>query len=180
MGCYIISIHLGTGLKNSFGRYNHGDAVFLPAGGYLYVGSARGEKGSSSLGARLMRHATRTDPARPHAIREELLSQLQNAGITAKVPAKKQLHWHIDYLLDLPEAEINGMILLRTRQDREARLAEMLAALPQTSFPAPGLGASDHRGNTHLFYLQEQGDWPDRMTEISMGLLNPDDGMAKI
>jgi Uri superfamily endonuclease len=173
-------IRLTAAKKVIFGRYNHADAVFLPTGIYLYAGSARGERRSSSLGARLMRHATRCDPARPHAIRDLLLTSLLNAGIPAKVPASKRCRWHIDYLLELPQAEICGIIAIRTRGDLEAQLARGLAALPETAIPARGLGASNDPGSTHLFYLQNEAGWQKKVSALVKGLLNPDDGMPKI
>ena len=179
-GCYLLIIRLKAAKKLRFGRFNQGDAVFLPDGSYIYVGSARGERGSSSLGARLMRHATRCDPAHPQAIRESLQTQLLDADMHAKVPANKRCHWHIDYLLELPEAEISGVIAIRTRDDLEAQLARRLAALPETSIPARGLGASDHPGSTHLFQLQETADWQEKVSALCEVLLNPGDGMAKI
>ncbi len=81
----------------------------------------------------------------------------------AKVPANKRCHWHIDYLLELPEAEISGVIAIRTRDDLETQLAEDWPALPETTIPARGLGASDHPGSTHLFQLQETADWQEKV-----------------
>jgi Uri superfamily endonuclease len=178
-GCYLLIIQLDSAQKVTFGRFNQGDAISLPAGTYLYVGSARGERGSSSLGLRLMRHATRCDPANPHAIRKWMQSQLQDAGIKAIVPLQKRCHWHIDYLLELPQAELSGVIIIGTRGDLEAKLADKLAALPETSIPARGLGASDHQGGTHLFYLQND-DWREKVDTIIQDLVIPDDGLTKI
>ena len=179
-GCYLLIIRLSAAKKVIFGRFTQGDAVSLPEGTYLYVGSARGGQGSSSLSARLMRHATRCDPAHPQAIRESLQTNLLDAGLPAKVPAKKTCRWHIDYLLELPEAEISGVIAIRTREDMEQQLAWRLTALPETSLPARGLGASDHPGSTHLFQLQDTTGWQEKVCKLCEVLLNPGDGMAKI
>jgi Uri superfamily endonuclease len=38
---------------------------------------------------------------------------LQDAGMPSKVPTEKQLHWHIDYMLDLDAAEIQAVVVVR-------------------------------------------------------------------
>lgn len=179
-GCYLLIIHLAEDQQVRFGCLNKGDAVFLPKGDYLYIGSARGPSGSSSLGARLIRHASRCDPSAPHSIRQKLLARLLDAGIPAKVPDGKKSRWHIDYLLEIPQAEITGVVALRTRDDLEAQLAEELAALPETSIPARGLGASDHPGSSHLLRLAIETDWHQKLISLIYRVTNSGDGIAKI
>ena len=158
-GCYLLAIRLNGDQNLRFGMFNHGQEICLNAGEYLYIGSARGEQGASSLGYRLLRHATRSGDARPHAIRNRLLHAIKDAGLPAKVPAQKTCRWHIDYLLDLSQAEITGVTAARSRQADEKRLAELLAAMPETGIPAPGLGASDHPGGTHLLSVKAASKW---------------------
>ncbi len=64
--------------------------------------------------------------------------------------ASGRLHWHIDYLRrQLPLIEIwfhRGEVRL------EDEWARVLAQMPATGIPVPGFGASDRRGDSHLFY----------------------------
>lgn len=158
-GCYLLAIRLNGGQNLRFGMFNQGQEMCLNAGNYLYVGSARAGQGASSLGYRLLRHATRSADAPPHAIRERLHHAIKDAGLPGKVPAKKTCRWHIDYLLDLPHAEIAGVIAARSVSADEKRLAGLLAALPETVIPARGLGASDHPGGTHLLLVRAGKEW---------------------
>jgi Uri superfamily endonuclease len=162
-GCYLLSIRLEKTQKLRFGMFNHGQEVCLPQGDFLYIGSARGEQGTSSLGYRLLRHATRSAGAPPQVIRERLHHALIDAGLPGKVPVSKTLHWHIDYLLDQPQAELRAVIAYRSQKADEKRIAAYLARLPETSAPAKGLGASDHAGGTHLLGVNAGSQWLERL-----------------
>lgn len=166
-GCYLLRISLKKAAGIRFGAYRGGESILLPAGVYLYLGSARGEKGASSLGYRLLRHTTRTGTRPPHAIRPALHKFLTEESILSKIPSRKSLHWHIDHLLDRPEARITHILALRTEKDLEPRLADWLAARKGVSIPAPGLGASDHPGSTHLLAVSSSNRW---WAEISVEL----------
>lgn len=179
-GCYLLRIQLLQAQKIQFGRYNQSGAHFLPKGDYIYIGSALGNKGASSLGYRLMRHLTRCSGDTPHAIRGECATQLYNAGIQAKVPRNKKCHWHIDYLLEIPQAQVIGIIILRSQADYEKQIAAAFANLPETSTPVPGLGASDHPGNTHLFHITAGADWWSRLPQFILDAAIAGDGLAKI
>ena len=179
-GCYLLRIQLLQDRQIKFGRHNKGGAYFLPTGDYLYVGSAMGSRGASSLGCRLLRHLTRCKDARPHTIREIVSDQLLNAGITAKVPQKKSCHWHIDYLLENLQAEVINILALRSRTNLEKRIAKVVDALPETTIPVRGLGASDHPGGTHLFQVQAGEDWWQGLPDQLLAAVNLDDGSAKI
>ncbi len=152
-GCYLLLIRLRRNQEIRFGRFNNGRMVNLPKGFYLYIGSARGQRGASSLGYRLLRHTTRSGAKPPHATQKLLHVSLQDAGIPSKVPAEKRIHWHIDHLIDLMDAEIEGVLVIRGTDVDEKQLAERLTALPETSIPARGLGAGDHPGGTHLLSI---------------------------
>ena len=165
-GVYLLAIRLNGGQNLRFGMFNQGQEICLNAGEYLYIGSALSEQGASSLGYRLLRHATRSGDARPHAIRNRLLHAIKDAGLPVKVPAQKTCRWHIDYLLDLSQAEISGVIAVRSRQADEKRLAELLAAMPETDIPARGLGASDHPGGTHLLCVQATEGWWENLPKL--------------
>lgn len=158
-GCYLLAIRLNGGQNLQFGMFNQGQEICRNSGEYLYIGSARGKQGARSLGYRLLRHATRSGDARPLAIRNRLLHAIKDAGLPTKVPAQKTCCWHIDYLLDLSQAEITGVIAVCSRQTDEKRLAELLAAMPETDIPAPDPGASDHPGDTHLLLVRAASKW---------------------
>jgi Uri superfamily endonuclease len=179
-GCYLMEIQLNGDQNLRFGMFKQGQEICLKSGIYLYIGSALAEQGPSSLGARILRHATRSEDAPPHAIRERLHHALLDAGLPGKVPAKKTCRWHIDYLLDLPQADLCGVIALRSLLADEASLANALAEMPETIIPARGLGASDHPAGTHLFRVQASAEWWDRLPQLIQDQLQSDDGNPKI
>lgn len=148
-GVYLLWIGLAEEAALSFGKFRQGERFQLPAGNYVYIGSAHGKRGASSLGYRLLRHATRTNGV-AHPIRPRLLKTLQEKGLPAKNPTQKTCHWHIDHLLDHPASSLQGVDAWMTDQHLEAALADKLAQMPETSIVVPGLGASDHAGGTHL------------------------------
>lgn len=152
-GVYLLEIALSQSLSLAFGRFQQGRLFTLPAGTYLYVGSALGQSGATTLAGRLLRHATRTRAQPPHAIRSALQLALQQGGIAAKLPQQKRCHWHVDYLLDQPAAQLTQVYALRTGQALEATIARHLQADPAPQLVAAGLGASDHPNATHLFQL---------------------------
>lgn len=179
-GCYLLLIRLKHDQEIQFGRFKRGRAFFLPNGFYLYIGSARGTKVASSLGYRLIRHTIRTGGKSPHLIRNKLHVLLQDAGIPYKVPTKKHLHWHIDHMLDLDEAEIQAVIAIRSYTPDEKTIAEKLSAMPGISIPVRGLGAGDNPGGTHLLKVAN----PDIIwRQLSVWITkqtNSDDGKPKI
>ncbi len=170
----MLCIWLAEHTALSFGRYRQGQFIELPAGAYLYTGSAMGLKGSTTLSHRLLRHATRSEGNPPHKIMPALAAALEATGDQPYLPMRKKLHWHIDHLLDLPSAKITGVIALRTRQriDLEARLASNLANLPQTRVISPGLGASDHAGNTHLVWASAEPEWWRSLPQLCIDAMN--------
>ncbi|MCB2178675.1 GIY-YIG nuclease family protein [bacterium] len=157
-GVYLLWIQLSQTHSVSFGRFQQGKRIQLPAGHYVYIGSAHGQRGASSLGYRLLRHASRS-AGPPHPIRPLLLKRLQERGLPAKTPTQKSLHWHIDYLLELPDAQLTDVAARMTNQKLEAVLADVLADFPETVILAPGLGASDHARGTHLMQVAADTEW---------------------
>jgi Uri superfamily endonuclease len=155
-GVYLLRIRLETDCEVAFGRFRGGEALPLRAGEYVYIGSAHGARGAAAMANRLLRHATRS-AGNPHRIREELALILSEAGLVGKLPSKKTVRWHIDYLLEQPEVEIIGVLAFRTTEKIEKRLAESLEADDHTTPITPGLGASDHPGHSHLLRF-EGGD----------------------
>lgn len=180
-GAYILRIEIERPVSVAFGRYRGGQTVALPAGHLLYVGSAMGRKGSTTLARRLLRHATRSGERRPHAIRASLLRAFRRAGMGSgrlRPPPAKRLHWHVDYLLDEPGATIDAVLAIRSAQRYEALLAEALARSPHTEEIVAGLGAADDPGRTHLLRLVGgERAWRDLLSSVREELLDhQDDG----
>lgn len=162
-GCYVLRIRVARDLVQRFGRYDGGRSVPLPAGAYAYLGSAMG-RGASGLVRRLLRHCHRSEGRPPQAIRGALLRGFIDAGLASSdedpLPrGEKRLHWHVDHLLDRAEAEIDGVLILRSPQRLEPALARRLAEDPRSAPVAPGLGASDAPGATHLLRVPGGADW---------------------
>lgn len=156
-GAYLLHIRLVGPRAITFGRFAAGRHVSLAAGEWLYAGSAMGA-GATALAGRLLRHATRCPPAPPHRQRDALIAELVAAGLAASPPPHKRRHWHIDYLLDDPAAELDHIWAVRSVERLEAALVARLAAQPGLQ-PGPlGLGATDHPGYTHLWQLLTE-DW---------------------
>ncbi len=156
-GSYILRLQVYSPLKVVFGRFKRGKRVAVPAGEYVYVGSAMGKKGPASLARRLLRHATRSGSKAPHPIRAVMLSRFKIIGLgrdELRPPNEKKLHWNVDYLLDHPAVTLSGALIFRSETRLEATLAKLLADDPATFVPEKGLGANDAPGQTHLLGLR--------------------------
>lgn len=152
-GAYILRIRVDRPLALRFGRFRQGEPIALQAGEYVYVGSAMGSQGSTTLARRVLRHATRSGERPPHAVRLHWQRTLVEAGLLPPnaLPSPKRLRWHIDYLLDEPLVELSGALLLGAAVSLESALARLVNAEPEAFIPAVGLGASDAPGATHFF-----------------------------
>ena len=173
-GTYILRIRLKENTTLQFGRFKKGKLISLSAGDYTYVGSALSEKGATSLGRRLIRHATRSPDNPPHAIREEMINQFAECGLGSGNLLPKQgktLHWNVDFLLDLRSAEIVNIFAIRSTERLENRIARWLERDPHTEIIEPGLGANDVPGNTHLLRVQADGTWWTSLTNNAMTVL---------
>ena len=71
----------------------------------------------------------------------------------------KTLHWNVDFLLDLPSAELVGISAIRSCKRLEDRLAKKLEEDPHTGVIERGLGANDVPGNTHLLHVTATDAW---------------------
>ncbi len=149
-GVYVLRLAVGAPLLVRFGRYASGRSIPVPAGAYLYVGSALGARGAVALAGRLLRHATRSGGRPAAALREPLRRQLAAVGLVSPLPAGKTLRWHIDYLLDETVVALTSIVAMRTATRLEAALVAQLLARPGVVPLAPGLGGSDDRGRAHL------------------------------
>lgn len=96
----------------------------FPAGWYTYTGSALGAS-SVTLATRLRRHLT----------------------------TRQTLRWHVDYLLDAPQARVAVAVFAVDPRRLECRVAQALGASGRVV--AAGFGASDcrHGCRTHLHYF---------------------------
>ncbi|NTU96655.1 MAG: DUF123 domain-containing protein [Chlorobiaceae bacterium] len=159
-GSYILMISLSAPVNLAFGRFMNGKPIELPDGDYLYIGSALGGIGSHNpLASRLVRHTARSGGKKPHAIREEVIALFAGHTCSRKNSigiAQKKLRWHIDYLLDLSEAEITHIVVIRSPFRLERKLWELLRPLEETGVPAHRLGAQDTRDSTHLLKLSDR------------------------
>lgn len=159
-GSYLLVMDVAAPLAVRFGRFRGGEPVDLAAGRYVYVGSALGKRGSATLARRLVRHATRaTGP--PQGVRPALMQAFEVAA-----PAGKTLRWHVDYLLEETAVSLEQVVGWFTAVGVERAVARSLMADPHTHMPAPGLGASDDPGATHLLCVDAPASWwralPDR------------------
>lgn len=161
-GSYVLRICLAEDAALPFGGFKRGRIIELPASEYVYVGSAMSKKGAASLANRLIRHATRSGRKRPHGIRTEMLQRFHAVGLSngnLASPAAKKLHWNVDYLLDLPTADLTFACVIRTPNPLEERLGRFLERDPRTIVFEKGLGANDAPGNTHLLRLKAGDAW---------------------
>ena len=162
-GVYLLHLNVAVPLAVTFGRFQGGQPIPIPAGDYLYIGSALGQRGATTLAGRLLRHTTRSENRLPHAIQPLLRTQLQEWGLipmmSAGPPQPKRLFWHIDYLVDRVEAKISQIFILHTNQRLESAIARTLAADPAVTAVAPGLGASDDPHATHLLRVDAPASW---------------------
>ncbi|HCD35918.1 MAG TPA: DUF123 domain-containing protein [Chlorobium sp.] len=160
MGSYILFIRVEKKLNISFGRFQKGTPVLVEAGEYLYLGSALGNRPSAApLAARLLRHASRSGMLRAHRIRRPMAKRFKEAGLVDAVPRKipsKHIHWHADCLLDRLEAEITGVVAIRSPLRLEEALSLALGLHPGTRPLAPRLGAQDAKSGTHLLRLTDR------------------------
>lgn len=139
-----------------------GKQVAFSPGEYLYIGSALGASGATSLAKRLVRHATRSGSLPPHPIRAAMLTHFHLLGLGKAPligPTPKKLFWHIDYLLQSLTVDLVQIFAIRTTRRLEPLLAKLLAGDSFTFIIEKGLGASDHRGHTHLLGVQADDQW---------------------
>lgn len=155
-GAYALRLGAAHDLHLQFGRFQGGKTIAIPAGDYIYVGSAMGRKGASRLAARLIRHATRTAGKAPHAIRAALLERFPDGAPPRR---GKTLAWNVDYLLDELAVSIDQIYLLRAENRLETAIAEYLLTDSHTSIIEKGLGANDVPGHTHLLRVEADEAW---------------------
>lgn len=182
-GVYILRMQVVAPLDVQFGRFQNGRLIHVPAGDYLYVGSALGQKGSASLARRLLRHASRSNANNPQPIRQQLLTIFPEINLGPKPllpPTGKQLRWHVDFLLEKDVVALTAVYLLRLeKRDKEkgkslksapsvaknpprqleTAVARYLLNLPEVTPLVPGLGSTDDPGGTHLLSVTAVSEW---------------------
>jgi Uri superfamily endonuclease len=107
-------------------------------GFYLYVGSAMGNYGSSTLLNRVKRH---------------LLDKKE-----------KRIHWHIDYLLADIHSKIFKIYLIPSAESLECTIAQQLSKICGSSIKR--FGSSDCTCSSHLFYLKSLDQFDKKISNI--------------
>ncbi len=171
-GAYILHIAITQAARVVFGRFANGAAVVVEPGNYLYIGSAQSRHTGYALPRRVLRHLTRTGDLPPHGLRDALLAYLRRQGWpAAHATDGKTLRWHIDYLLDLPAAEVTQVALVRDGRTGERELLAWLVATGKTAPLLPGLGAGDHPGHTHLLrWTADDAAWQQFTQDLTQRL----------
>lgn len=121
-GSYILVLFLKSPLDIEVGKLGN---LFFKKGYYFYVGSALGERGSSTLENRVSRHL--------------------------RLPEKKRKHWHVDYLLD-NFASIERIFLIPTIKNLECLIAQAL--IDCSGVYVEKFGSSDCNCKSHLIYFE--------------------------
>ncbi len=122
-GTYILVISLINNLYIKIGTLG---TIQFKEGYYLYIGSAMGTKGPSTLINRVKRH---------------ILPQ-QN----------KKIHWHIDYLLDNKDVSFVKIYLIPSVLRLECIIAQELILVSDDIIK--NFGSSDCGCNSHLLYFK--------------------------
>lgn len=167
-GVYVLRLSVMEPLDLTFGRFNKGRPVSIPAGEGLYVGSAM-----NGLGRRLVRHASRSGTLPPHPIRQAMLTEFAAVGLGRGnlLPSKgKRRHWNIDYLLEEFQVELLEVYIIRTAASLEARLGQRLDKDAATFHYRKGLGANDLPGSTHLMGVTAGEPWWDSLPQVLISL----------
>jgi len=126
-GSYILVIQLEKEKIITIGSLRN---ILFSKGFYLYVGSAMGNTGSSTLLNRVKRH---------------FLNK-----------SEKKFHWHIDYLLADTNSIIVKLYLIPSIQPLECIIAQEL--LEQCDDFIKNFGSSDCTCKSHLFYFHNLKD----------------------
>ena len=126
-GTYIIVIYL---LENSKIKIGSLGEIDFTKGYYLYIGSAMGNIGSTTLENRVKRH----------------ISKSKN----------KKIFWHIDYLLTNKKCVITRIYLIPSLNRLECIIAKEIAEISDNL--VRDFGSSDCECSSHLYYFEEFWD----------------------
>jgi Uri superfamily endonuclease len=159
-GTYVLHIVLQTDLDLAVGKLGN---VSLEKGHYCYVGSALGHT-ATSLPYRLLRHCI-TSSGREKSMYSDLFTQLrQYQFIPPTYRPVKNIHWHIDYLVEKTEIDITDILIITRRKCRENDIVALLEMLDFQQ-PVRGLGSTDSTEFSHFFRFPTQEDW-NRVTAL--------------
>ena len=122
-GSYILVIFVQRNVDLIIGALGK---ITFKKGFYLYVGSAMGHSGATTLVNRVKRH----------------ISSSKN----------KKIHWHIDYLLNDKNASICCIYLIPSLQDFECLIANELLSVSDDYIN--NFGSSDCKCKSHLLYFK--------------------------
>ncbi len=122
-GSYILVIFLSKQVKVEIGALG---ALSFSKGYYLYVGSAMGNIGSTTLENRVKRHLTDS--------------------------ANKKIHWHIDYLLN-EGFSITKLYIVPSLMRLECVIARDIKEVSDSYIK--NFGSTDCSCKSHLFYFKE-------------------------
>jgi len=123
-GSYILVIFLSKKVKIEIGALG---ALSFFKGYYLYVGSAMGNNGSTTLENRVKRHLSDS--------------------------ANKKLHWHIDYLLYDENFLIIKLYIVPSLMRLECVIARDIQEVSDSFIK--NFGSTDCSCKSHLFYFKE-------------------------
>lgn len=123
-GSYIIIIFLQKNIGIIIGALGN---VEFKNGFYVYIGSAMGNSGSTTLINRVRRHVSPSE--------------------------SKKIHWHIDYLLDNKYTSIFCIYLIPSLQNLECLIANELLNIADSHISK--FGSSDCHCESHLLYFED-------------------------
>ncbi|MFX0008144.1 MAG: DUF123 domain-containing protein [Candidatus Hermodarchaeota archaeon] len=122
-GSYILVIYIENDFQIEVGAVGF---ILFSKGFYIYIGSAMGEYGSSTLVNRVKRH---------------FLSKNE-----------KKIHWHIDYLLADLHSIIIKTYLIPSKYPLECIIAKEFSEI--CDYSINNFGSSDCECASHLFYFK--------------------------
>ena len=122
-GSYILVINLSENTYINIGALGN---LFFKKGFYFYIGSAMGEKGSSTIINRVKRHL--------------------------KPASDKKTHWHIDYFLEDENSVIIRMYLIPSVLKLECKIAQEI--FNGSDGYIKNFGSSDCNCLSHLLYFE--------------------------
>jgi Uri superfamily endonuclease len=122
-GSYILVIFISGINEITIGSLGN---IIFDKGFYLYIGSAMGSYGSSTLENRVNRHISASK--------------------------FKKTHWHIDYLLNSKRSSITQIYLIPSFVPLECIIAKEIKVLSDGKIE--NFGSSDCSCSSHLFYFQ--------------------------
>ena len=101
--------------------------IFFKKGMYYYVGSAMGNKGSSTLLNRVKRHVSD--------------------------PISKKNHWHVDYFLQEHNAIVIKIFLIPNSEKIECLISKEILGFSKDH--VKDFGCSDCKCESHLYYMSD-------------------------